>query len=48
MKNDVLCAWCEKVIREDGEVANSHGICQKCLEIERQKLREWKKTKNRG
>jgi len=29
-KYPVLCAWCGKVIRRDGQTPDSHGVCSKC------------------
>ena len=43
LKPKVVCAWCNKVIRDgDYDTDVSHGICKECYENEIKKLDEMK------
>lgn len=38
----VVCAWCKKVLSDDGKPGVSHGICDSCSKKEKE---EYKKRK---
>ena len=37
---EIKCKWCGVILRTDGKVENSHGICEEC---KKQLLEEVKK-----
>ena len=36
----IICAWCNKTIKEGDDIEVSHGICESCYAKERAKLKQ--------